>query len=117
MDAEFIVDLVNSKGWLKFIGDRNISDKNDGKKYIQNILDNTNFYYNVFELKKSGKAVGIVTFLKRDDEKFPDIGFALLPEHQRNGYAFEASKAYLEKLKSFNKYENIIAITKPDNQK
>ena len=61
MDAEFIVDLVNSKGWLKFIGDRNISDKNDGKKYIQNILDNTNFYYNVFELKKSGKGMDMLS--------------------------------------------------------
>ncbi len=116
-DAEFIVDLVNSEGWLKFIGDRNISDKNDARNYIQKILDNANFYYNVFELKKTRKAIGIVTFLKRDDEKFPDIGFALLPEFEKNGYTLEASKSYLEKIENSNKYDNIIAITMPDNQK
>ncbi|WP_025743527.1 GNAT family N-acetyltransferase [Aquimarina pacifica] len=116
-DAEFIIDLVNSKGWIEFIGDRNISDKNDAKKYIQKILDTHGFYYSVFELKKSRKRIGIVTFLKREDEKFPDIGFALLPEFEKNGYAFEASNSYLDKVKSLNEYDNIIAITIPENQK
>tara|TARA_R110000744_G_scaffold84869_1_gene166103 strand:- start:3772 stop:4281 length:510 start_codon:yes stop_codon:yes gene_type:complete len=116
-DTEFIIDLVNSEGWLKFIGNRNISDKNDAKKYIQKILDNKNFSYNVFELKESRKAIGIVTFLKREDEKYPDIGFALLPEFEKKGYTIEACKPYLEKIKNLNKYENIIAITISDNQK
>ncbi|HET8859360.1 GNAT family N-acetyltransferase [Marivirga sp.] len=116
-DAEFIIDLVNSDGWLKFIGDRNISDISDARNYIQKILDNPNFYYSVFELKESRKAIGVVTFLKREDEKYPDIGFALLPEFEKNGYVFEASKSYLEKIKSLDKYVNIIAITLPDNQK
>ena len=116
-DAEFIVDLVNSEGWLKFIGNRNVSDKNDAEKYIQKILDTPNFYYNVFELKETQKPIGIVTFLQREDEKFPDIGFALLPEFEKNGYAHEASKSYLEAIEKGNQYEKIIAITMPDNKK
>ena len=116
-DAEFIIDLVNSDGWLKFIGDRNISDKNDAEKYIQKILDNAHFYYNVFELKEPQKAIGIVTFLERENETFPDIGFALIPDFGNNGYTFEATKAYLEEIKKINKYDNIIAITIPENQK
>ncbi len=116
-DAEFIIELVNSKGWLKFIGNRNVSDKKDAENYIQRILDNSNFYYNVFELKKTQKAIGIITFLKREDEKFPDIGFALLPEFEKNGYTLEASKCYLKKIENLNKYNNIIAITIPNNKK
>ncbi|MBL0684061.1 GNAT family N-acetyltransferase [Aquimarina mytili] len=116
-DTDFIIDLVNSEGWLKFIGDRNISNRNDAKKYIQKILDNKDFYYNVFELKESKKAIGVVTLLKRKDEKYPDIGFALLPGFGKKGYTIEASKSYLEKIKNLNKYETIIAITAPDNQK
>tara|TARA_R110002050_G_scaffold56495_5_gene126885 strand:- start:128 stop:637 length:510 start_codon:yes stop_codon:yes gene_type:complete len=116
-DTEFIIDLVNSEGWLKFIGNRNISDINDAKKYIRKILDNNNFYYNVFELKESRKPIGIVTFMKREDEQYPDIGFALLPEFEKKGFTIEASKTYLEKIKNLNKYENIIAITISDNQK
>ena len=116
-DAEFIIDLVNSDGWLKFIGDRNVSDKNDAEKYIQKILDNTHFYYNVFELKEPQKAIGLVTFIERENETFPDIGFALIPDFGNNGYTFEATKAYLEEIKKINKYDNIIAITIPENQK
>jgi RimJ/RimL family protein N-acetyltransferase len=116
-DADFIIDLVNSNGWLEFIGDRNVSNKKDAENYIQKILDNKNYYYNIFELKTSRKAIGIITFLKREDEIFPDIGFALLPEFEKNGYAFEASKSYLKRIKSLNRYENLIAITLPDNIK
>ncbi|WP_282163001.1 GNAT family N-acetyltransferase [Ulvibacterium marinum] len=117
IDAEFIMQLVNSEGWLRFIGNRNISNTIDAKKYIQKILDNTKIFYNVFELKELQKAIGIVTFLEREGERFPDIGFALLPEFEKNGYTIEASKAYLKEIDTLNEYENIIAITLPDNQK
>ena len=116
-DAEFIIELVNSEGWLKFIGNRNISTKIDAEKYIQKILDNPNFYYSIFELKSSKKSIGIVTFLNREDQDFPDIGFALLPNYEKNGYTLEASKKYMDEVIKSNIYENIIAITIPDNQK
>ncbi|WP_062057151.1 GNAT family N-acetyltransferase [Sediminicola sp. YIK13] len=116
-DSKFIIELVNSDGWLKFIGNRNISDKNDAEKYIQKILDSPNFYYSVFQLKTTKEPVGIVTFLNRAEQKFPDIGFAMLPEYEKNGYTLEASRKYLDEIIKSNKYENIIAITIPDNQK
>lgn len=114
-DAKFMINLVNSDGWLKFIGNRNILTIHDAEKYICNILENNNFYYNVFELKANRKAIGIITFLKRDDEQYPDIGFAITPQYEKNGYTLEASKAYLNKLKESNAYNNIIAITLPNN--
>jgi RimJ/RimL family protein N-acetyltransferase len=116
-DAEFIFRLVNSESWLRFIGDRNVMDEADGKMYIQKILDEKNTYYNVFELKEARKPIGIVTFLKRDSEKYPDIGFALLPEFEKNGYTIEACKNYLQQVLDSRRYDNIIAITLPDNQK
>ena len=116
-DAEFIIDLVNSEGWLRFIGDRQISNSDDARKYIQKILDNKSYYYNVIELKESAKAIGIVTFLKREDEKYPDIGFALLPEFEGKGYAMEASKSYLDIIEGSGKYANIIGITLAENKK
>ncbi len=116
-DSKFIIELVNSDGWLKFIGNRNISNRNDAEKYIQKILDSPNFYYSVFQLKTTNKPVGIVTFLNRAEQKFPDIGFAMLPEYEKNGYTLEASRRYLDEIIKSNRYENIIAITIPDNQK
>ncbi|MAD96375.1 MAG: GNAT family N-acetyltransferase [Flavobacteriaceae bacterium] len=116
-DAAFIAVLVNTKGWLEFIGDRNISDENDAKKYIQKILDNENFYYSTFELKDSQTPIGLVTFLHREEEEFPDFGFAMLPNYENNGYAFEASSAYLNKLKASANHQQFLAITKPSNAK
>lgn len=116
-DSEFIMELANSKGWLKFIGDRHISHHNDAKKYIQKILDTPNFYYSVFQLKTTKDPVGIVTFLNRSEQKFPDIGFAILPEYQKNGYTLEASRKYLDEVIESNRYKNIIAITIPNNKK
>ena len=116
-DAGFIHELVNSSGWLKFIGDRKVNNKADAEKYIQSILNKPNYHYTVFELKSSGQAAGIVTFLHRDDEPCPDIGFAMLPEFEKQGFALEASQAYLDSIKASKLYGNVIAVTKPDNTK
>ena len=116
-DSEFILELVNSEGWLKFIGDRHVYNTTDAENYIEKILGNPNFYYSVFELKSTQRPIGIVTFLHRQDQKFPDIGFALLPLYEKNGYTLEACKAYLAELIKSRHYMSIIALTIPDNQK
>jgi RimJ/RimL family protein N-acetyltransferase len=116
-DSAFIIKLVNSEGWIRFIGDRNVKNKFDAEKYIQKILDNEGFFYNVFELKETNQAIGIVTFLNRENQSHPDIGFALLPKFEKRGYTFEACKRYLGEIISMNKYENVFGITKPDNNK
>ena len=45
-DAEFIVELLNTEGWIEFIGDRNVKDVKSAKDYINKILSNDKFYYN-----------------------------------------------------------------------
>ena len=114
-DALFMFELMNSEGWLKFIGDRNISSEKDAENYIQKILDNPNFFYHLFALKESNQPIGVVTFLQRENEKFPDIGFALLPQFERNGYTYEASQAYLDRIIEMDKNQNIIGITNSEN--
>jgi [ribosomal protein S5]-alanine N-acetyltransferase len=116
-DKEFILALVNSEGWLQFIGDRNINNLPDAEKYIQKILDNSNFFYSVFEVKETNQPVGIVTFLYRDNQEFPDIGFAVLPEFEKKGYTFEAVKKYFDEILSQGTVCNIIGITFPENEK
>ncbi len=116
-DAEFIVALVNSEGWLRFIGDRNITNVADAEAYIQNILDKSSSYYNVIQLRESGDTLGVVTLLQREDQVQPDIGFALLPQYEKNGYALEASQAYLNEIIAADRYDNILGITLTDNHK
>jgi [ribosomal protein S5]-alanine N-acetyltransferase len=115
-DKDFIFSLVNSEGWLKFIGDRNVKNTSDAKKYIQKILDNSKFFYSVFEIKETKRPIGIVTFLYRDNQEFPDIGFALLPEFEKKGYTFEATKKYLDQVLSQGPVRHVIGITFPENK-
>ena len=43
-DVDFIIQLLNSKGWIQFIGDRNVKDIKAANDYIQRILLNVMFY-------------------------------------------------------------------------
>lgn len=114
-DSEFILALVNSKGWIEFIGDRNVNDNNGAREYIIRILDNEKFFYSVFELKDSKMPIGIVSFLYREKHDYPDIGFAVLPGFEKKGYALEATKKYLEEIIKEKLTDRVIAITKPGN--
>jgi len=116
-DADFILRLVNSEGWLQFIGDRNVTNPQEAKKYIQKILDTPTYYYNIIELKTSKQPVGVVTLIEREKQIYPDIGFALLPKFEGKGYALEASTAYLRKIIESKLFEKILGITKSNNQK
>ncbi|WMN12086.1 GNAT family N-acetyltransferase [Marivirga salinae] len=115
LDAGFFNELVNTKSWKKYIGERNISTVSEAEVFIQNILKDVNLNYHVFELKDSQTPVGIITFLKRETEEYPDFGFAMLPEFEGVGMAFEACMVFLEKIRSLHNYDNIIAITIPSN--
>ena len=35
-DSAFIIELLNSPGWLKFIGDRNVRTTEEAENYILN---------------------------------------------------------------------------------
>ena len=115
-DKRFILDLVNTKAWLQFIGDRNVKDEKEAEEYIQRILNNRQFFYNVFEIKETRQPIGIVSFLYRANFQFPDIGFAILPAFENKGYTFEATEAYLNEVKSTIAENKILSITLPDNE-
>ena len=116
-DAGFILELVNTKAWLEFIGNRSILNTAAANNYIQKSIDSKSSFYHVFELKDTQKAIGLITLLHRDHEAFPDIGFAILPKFANRGYTAEAGKAYLENIIASGKYENVIAITLPTNKR
>lgn len=114
-DAAFILELVNTQGWLQFIGNRNVNDLDDAQNYIQRILNNINVKYWVVRDQKKSLPIGIITFIKRDYLLYHDIGFAFLPQYQQNGYAYEASLAVLKTLQKENAHPHLLATTIPNN--
>ncbi|HEX5652058.1 MAG TPA: GNAT family N-acetyltransferase [Chitinophagaceae bacterium] len=114
-ETEFILKLVNTAGWLEFIGNRNINTVADATAYIQKIIDNPNTFYWVARLKDGQTAIGIVTFIKRDYLDYHDIGFAFLPDYTSMGYAFEATSTVLYAILRKYKDPIILATTISNN--
>lgn len=120
-DAEFVVSICNTPGWLKFIGDRYIHTNRDAVSYLQKgpFMSYSKFGYGLsgVELKSSGKLIGMCGLIKRDVLEHTDIGFAFLPEFGGSGYALEAAKAILQEGFSTHGLNRIDAITDPENER
>ena len=97
-DFAFINELLNTEGFLKYIGDRNIRSDEDAKAYIAKILENPDIQYWVVYIKSDPVPMGIVSLVKRDYLPLHDIGYAFLPRYMGRGFAFEAARALTEKL-------------------
>ena len=115
--AAFIAVLVNTPGWLEFIGDRNVRTPEQALTYIQNILNKPTVHYWVVTLKEHRIPIGIITFIKRDYLEHYDIGFAFLPEYTGKGFAREATMAVLKDVVSNPAHTQILATTVKRNKK
>ncbi len=116
-DHEFIFKLVNSPGWLEFIGDRNIRTLEDANIYVKKIIDNPHVKYWTVRQKPDAQPLGIITLVKRDYLDYYDIGFAFLPEHTGKGYSFEATVSILDVLTQEVIADKLLAITTEDNSR
>jgi len=114
-DAGFILELVNTPGWLKFIGDRKVHDLPAAEAYVQKMMSNQDAKSWVARLKDGKTPIGVISFLQRDYLEHRDIGFAFLPEFGKKGYAFEAASAVLNSLMETGSYPCIYATTLPEN--
>lgn len=114
-DHDFIMRLVNSNGWIEFIGDRNVHTKDDAIAYINKIMSTKNLYYWVVRIKNASTPIGIISFLKRSYLDNFDIGFAFLPEFNGNGYAYEAAKEILSVVSRNPAHTVVLATTIPQN--
>jgi RimJ/RimL family protein N-acetyltransferase len=114
-DAPFILKLVNTPEWIKFIGNRNIKTVTEASEYIQKIINNPNTNFWVVSIQDQKKPIGIITFIKREYLDYYDIGFAFLSEHAKNGYAYEASITVLNDVIKNSIHKHILATTVKEN--
>lgn len=120
-DTSFIVELLNTPGWLEFIGDRNVRTDEQARSYLKNgpikSYHDNGFGLYMVETKETTTAVGMCGILKRDTLDHPDIGFAFLPEYAGLGYAREIAKATLNYADNALNMPRLLAITKPNNRR
>jgi [ribosomal protein S5]-alanine N-acetyltransferase len=114
-DAAFIFELLNTEGWIKFIGDRNIRSIEDSEKFIEKTLKNPDIVYWVVKTIDEKYSMGIISFVKRENLEFRDIGFAFLPVFSKRGYAFEAAEIVLKNLLQDPDNQIILATMRAEN--
>ena len=117
-DAPFILELLNTPQWIKFIGDRNVKSIEDAREYAANRLITSyhrfGFGLYMVELKDS-TPIGMCGLVRREALDDVDLGFAFLPRFQGMGYAREASSAIMEIARKKVKSKRLVAITMVDN--
>lgn len=118
-DYEFIYKLMNSHKWLQFIGDRNINTLDDAKNYIKenNLTQLEKLGYSNYTLIKRSdhKKIGVCGLYDRKGLDGIDLGYALLSEYEKKGYAYEASSKIVSIAHSEFKIQTLKAITLENN--
>jgi ribosomal-protein-alanine N-acetyltransferase len=119
-DVPFIIELVNSPGWLQFIGDRNIHTRSQAEKYLQSLIANYAIHplgLSAVLLKDTNTAIGMCGVLKRDFLPGYDIGFALIPDAEGKGLAHEMSQLVIENFFGSFDEKFLLAMAHKDNNR
>ncbi|MEX6687293.1 GNAT family N-acetyltransferase [Danxiaibacter flavus] len=120
-DAAFILQLLNTPSWKRFIGDRSVRTIGDAQAYIAagplKSYSKNNYGAWLVCLKENNVPIGMCGLFKRDFLPIPDIGFAFLPEFEGKGYAGEAVKATLNYAADQLQQKSLLAYTKDNNTK
>jgi len=97
-DAAKLVELLNSEGFLQNVGDRGVRTEEQAVELIETRYGIGYPDYGLFavELKKDNTWLGTVSYLKRDNLEYDDVGYAFLPKHFGKGYAIESTAAIVE---------------------
>lgn len=118
-DAEFIVALLNTPGWHRFIGDRGVRTPADALGYLERAVFSSydRFGFGLYHVaqKSDGAAVGMCGLLKRDYLDVVDVGFAFLPAGEGRGYASESAQRVLAHARDDHGCREIAGVVQADN--
>ncbi len=118
-DAPFIYRLLNQSSWKRYIGDRNIYDVQDAKRYIvegpMKMYEKHNLGLLLVRIASSDDPIGLCGLLQRPYLDAPDLGFAMLTSAEGFGYAYEASFGLLNDPEIVVRYKKIWAFTSKEN--
>lgn len=118
-DATFIINLLNTPGWLEFIGERNVKTEEQAITYMENgpvkSYRENGYGLWVVEKKNDLLPIGICGIINRPLLDNPDIGFAFFPDQMGMGYAYEIAKATLDFANLQLKIPVVSAITVAKN--
>ena len=117
-DAPFVLGLLNTPKFIKYIADRGVRTLEDARRYIDErfLASYSANGYGLYMVElKDGTSIGTCGFVRRDTLPGPDIGFAFLPEYEGHGYGYESAAAVMEFGRETLRFDRVLAITSLDN--
>lgn len=119
-DAAFILDLLNQPSFIRYIGDRKVRSLEQAREYVESRFTRSyqkfGFGMWAIELKADKTPIGICGFVRRETLPDADIGFALLSQFERKGYALETAAATMRYGSEKLNLGRVLAITSQDNE-
>ena len=117
-DVENVLALTTDPDWLRYIGDRGVHDQASALAYIHDRFlasyDGLGFGNWAIIDKETQAFLGVCGLLQRASMTFPELGYALLPEHRGQGIVQAVIPEVLKWAKLRNMNE-LFALTTPDN--
>jgi RimJ/RimL family protein N-acetyltransferase len=119
-DAPFVLELLNSRGFIEGIADRGVRTLEQARDYIRERMvaqyREHGFGMWVATPKDESAPVGLAGLVKRDVLPHVDVGYAFLERAWGRGYAQEAAAAVLRHAREALGLQTVVAITSPDNR-
>jgi [ribosomal protein S5]-alanine N-acetyltransferase len=118
-DAEFVLEILNDPGFVRFVGDRGVRTHEDAARYINERFVESyrqnGFGLWLVETKDEKVPVGLCGLINRGTLPGVEVGYAFLPSFRSKGYAFEAASATTEYARDVLGLPSLYAIVNPDN--
>ena len=118
-DAAFILELLNDRDFIEYIGDRGVRTLDGARNYLsKGPIDSYARYGHglyMVETLEGGTPAGMCGLLYREQLQETDIGFAFLPRFRGCGFAYESASAVLDYGRRVLGKTRIIAIVSPGN--
>ncbi|GAB3991603.1 GNAT family N-acetyltransferase [Spirosoma daeguense] len=118
-DAPFMLELLNTPAWFRFIGDRGVRTLKEARLYIENgpLKSYEQFGFGPYLVgqKSDNQSVGLCGLFKRDGLDAVDIGFGFLPDYEGKGYGYESASAVMNYADNQLKMNRITGLVLPTN--
>lgn len=118
-DAAFLLRLVNEPGWIRNINDPGVRTEAEALAWAEGRLlkayRELGHGFWAVQRRDDGVLVGMCGLFKRPALPEPDLGYALLAEHEGRGYALEAARGCVAHAREVLGWRTLMAITALDN--
>ncbi|WDD98095.1 GNAT family N-acetyltransferase [Thalassomonas actiniarum] len=118
-DAPLMLTLMNEPAYLENIGDKQIRTLDDAGHYLKSgplaMQQELGFSLYCIERKDTGQAIGLSGLIKRPGVEHPEVGYAILTEHCRQGFGLESVEAVIKHAREQLNLPVLQAITSVDN--